>query len=214
MRLVKILLTIITLVCIYIIMYVGLGYGWPIGVCENYQRINSVLLNLSYSYMAGLVFYLFTSTLPHLINADKLKTVIKEKESIIYGRLEDCVKAAYSANDEIPGYSKESLAKQYECHKMSDPCYYLIFSLKQYLQLQRSNITDIINGLLVYADYLPSDELQTLEKVKDSQFFSQISVFQWEEMDEPEQRRKAGEYLYDLIEQTSKFKKTNNYDKI
>lgn len=208
MRLVNILLAFVTLVCIYTIVYVGFGYGWPIGASENYERINTVMLNLSYSYMAGLIFYLFTSTLPHLVRSKKYEPIIREKEANIYGRLIGCAKAAYSPNEDDVAYDKDTLVAKFENHMMSEPCYYQIYSLNKYLQLQRSNITEVINGLLVYADYIQPDELEMLEQIKDSQFFSQISVFQWAEMDTSEQRKKTGELLYDLIQLTSKFKQS------
>ena len=208
MRIVYTLLVVITLVCIYIIVYVGLGYGWPIGASENYERINIVLLNLSYSYMAGLIFYLFVSTLPRLIRTKKYKPVIKKKEANIYGRLIECAKATYSPNDNELAYDRNSLTIQFENHSMFEPCYYQIYTLYKFLQHQRSDITDVINGLLVYADYLETDELEVLEQVKESQFFSQINVFQWPEMDTLEQRKKVGEYLSDLIELTSEFKQS------
>ena len=208
MRLVYSVLTVVTLICIYTIVYVGLGYGWPIGASENYERINTVMLNLSYSYMAGLIFYLFTSTLPHLVRSKKYEPIIREKEANIYGRLIECAKAAYSPSDDDIAYDKDMIVAKYESHRMSEPCFYQIYSLNKLLQLQRSNITDAINGLLVYADYIQPDELEMLEQIKDSQFFSQISVFQWTEMDTAEQRKKTGEYLFDLIQLTSKFKQS------
>ncbi len=49
-------LWIITGVSLYIIFCVGLGWFWTIGESENYEKINQVLLNLSYSYIAGWFF--------------------------------------------------------------------------------------------------------------------------------------------------------------
>ena len=73
-------LTLLTILCLYIITYVGLGYGWAIGCSDNWQRINAVALNLSYSYIAGLIFYLFTSTLPYYFRKTKVAKIIKEKK--------------------------------------------------------------------------------------------------------------------------------------
>ena len=201
----------LTLTCAYIIAYVGLGYGWSIGQHCNNVRVNTVLLNLSYSYMAGLIFFLFTTTIPYYIKKHKYQPFIKEKLSIIHGRLCESAKAAYSVDDKVVDikYDRESLKAQFGGHPINDPSYVLIYTLYQYLRHQRNDILDCINGLLVYADFLKPDDLRIIEEVKESKYFSQINVFQWNDLDVPEEREKLGEYLAEIIVLTKKYKVRN-----
>ena len=54
----------ITLACIYIICHLGLGWFFPVGASDNSENVNKVLLNLSYSFMAAFIFYLFVEYFP------------------------------------------------------------------------------------------------------------------------------------------------------
>ena len=51
--------------------------------------------------------------------------------------------------------------------------------------------------------------LTIIEEVKESKYFSQINVFQWNDLDVPEEREKLGEYLAEIIVLTKKYKVRN-----
>ena len=65
MKIINLILCLLTLCAGYIILTVGLGWFWTIGSFENADRINQVLLNLSYSYIAGWIFYLLVLYFQH-----------------------------------------------------------------------------------------------------------------------------------------------------
>lgn len=75
----NIILILLTAISTYVIIYVGLGIGWPIGTSDNYERINKVLENLSYSYLAGCLFYLLTTEYSYWNRKQRLKPVMKSK---------------------------------------------------------------------------------------------------------------------------------------
>ena len=92
----NLILVILTVISFYVILYVGLGFGWPVGTSENYERINKVLENLSYSYLAGCIFYVLTVSVPYRLRRHKLDKVLHSKISIIVGKLQDskqCVRS-------------------------------------------------------------------------------------------------------------------------
>lgn len=64
-KLINFFLLLVTVICLYTIFSVGLEVIGKIGKSDNYENINNVALNLSYSYIAGLIFYFFISYLPH-----------------------------------------------------------------------------------------------------------------------------------------------------
>ena len=74
---------VLVLLCCKAILFVGLGIGEPWGTCQNYERVNNVLLNLSYSYVAGCIFYILTVALPHWNKSRKVQVIIKEKSSTL-----------------------------------------------------------------------------------------------------------------------------------
>jgi len=83
----------ITLACIYIICYVGLGWFYPLGTSTNFERINNVLLSLSYSYMAGFCFYILVEYLPKKVAQKKAYIVWKNGIVNIYMRMSEMIAA-------------------------------------------------------------------------------------------------------------------------
>lgn len=73
-----VLICIITIIAIYIILHVGLGWLCPIGVSNNYIRINDVLLNLSYSYLAASLFFLLVEYFPSKLSSARAFNICKQ----------------------------------------------------------------------------------------------------------------------------------------
>lgn len=69
---------ILTIVACYTIGSVGLDNLPMIGKCENAERFNSVLLNLSYSFLASVMFFIMIDILPRWRNQKKAKIIFKE----------------------------------------------------------------------------------------------------------------------------------------
>lgn len=81
----------ITGLSLYILFCVGLGWFWTIGSSTNYERINQVLLNLSYSYIAGLIFYILIEYIPKNIAAKKAFTIWESQLVNIYLHMSEIV---------------------------------------------------------------------------------------------------------------------------
>ena len=65
------LLLLFSVIPVYIIVHVGLGWFIPLGTSENADRINQVLLNLAYSYVAAMFFALIWEYIPQLSKEQK-----------------------------------------------------------------------------------------------------------------------------------------------
>ena len=168
------------------------------GRSDNWQRINAVALNLSYSYIAGLIFYLFTSTLPYYFRKTKVAKIIKEKKGLIYGRLQSCAECVYPIAQD-PSYSRQSIVTMYSLHSIREMGH-LGMPIHDHLYAQRKDIVTTINGLLIYMDFLSERDIRILEGIKESLFFSYIIMLQNAIMDTPERRVKLAEELWNTLE--------------
>ena len=65
--------------CFYAIGNITLGWFWAIGYAENSQEINTIILNLSYSYIAGIIVYILTVMLPVIWENYRLQPILKEQ---------------------------------------------------------------------------------------------------------------------------------------
>jgi len=83
----------ITLICTYIICHVGLGLFLPIGTSDNSEKINDVLINLSYSYMAGFVFYMLVVYFPKRIAQKKAFLLWKGGLAEVYLKISEIITA-------------------------------------------------------------------------------------------------------------------------
>lgn len=78
------LLTIITALAFYVIGCVGLEWFPTIGYCSNAHSINTVLLNLSYSYLASIIFYIVIDLVPRWSNEHRAFEIFKKDLSSAY----------------------------------------------------------------------------------------------------------------------------------
>ena len=66
-----------------------LGIIPPIfGYADNYQQINEVIMNISYSYLAGLIFYLLNECLPSYYRENKAMSMIAPKLQTLYSKMD------------------------------------------------------------------------------------------------------------------------------
>ena len=73
----------LSLAALYIIGSAGLGWLPLLGYCVDAERINTVLLNLSYSYLASVLFFCMIELLPRLLNERKaFKVFEKDLKSV------------------------------------------------------------------------------------------------------------------------------------
>lgn len=92
---ITVILWAIAIVCVYVIFCAGLHVLPGVASCNNAKDVNNVLLNLSYSYLAGGIFYLFTSTLPRFQKSRRYRSIINEKEKQIYEKLVGCMQCVF-----------------------------------------------------------------------------------------------------------------------
>lgn len=183
---IKFSLIIVTLISLYIVLHVGLGWFWAIGASSNYENINQVLINLSYSYIAGYIFYLLVSYIPYKIKIEKLRPTVKLKIDKIYTQINACAQS-FQDNDDVPRIIDTLTLEQLTANVNNKGMYENSFYANvagyrmnnfQFLNATRGNIIDLIDSLLFYKEYLDTNQILNLEKIKDADFLNLIKKYE------------------------------------
>jgi hypothetical protein len=69
---------------VYCILAIGLDWFWKFGEFKNANKINTILINLSYSYIAALLFFIFNDYIPRRIASKKALGVLGSQISKIH----------------------------------------------------------------------------------------------------------------------------------
>ena len=85
----------IALVCLYAILQIKLNFAFWIGNSVKADAYNEIITSLSYSYLAGFIFYLLTVTLPHKKMKGKVKVALDSKLNTIRSNYKACVESVY-----------------------------------------------------------------------------------------------------------------------
>ena len=206
----NLLLGVLAIASIFIIIIVGLditSLKHTINDKDFADNMNKVLLNISYSYITGYLVYSLSVLLPHYFNKKKIRGVVEQKYETIKGKLKDSIRCVYPMtkwNDDIYS-SKESLLNQFENTSVFQSSSYkpagMNLTVIELLKGQGSNIDNIIGQLIEYRDFLSPESMVFLEGIRESAYFKYLNVFaQIRMLDQPSERRKLGEELFNLYD--------------
>lgn len=204
-------LWILTFISLYIIASAGLRWLPTIGTCANADNVNAVLLNLSYSYLAGGIFYLFTSTLPQYQKKRMFRLFIEKKEEYIIEKLKYSMECVFPGNTKkVLGLNISSVISMFAQTDLTKECYDRVLfegmTFWNCLMSQRACVLDLIKELLEYKEYMSNDEMCILENIRDCQYFGSVGVFQNDALNEPNNRRSLGNFLWEAWEEALKLK--------
>lgn len=165
------------LACIMVIVYVKLGIGYPVWYPSQFESINSILLNLSYSYLAGVIVYLLTIVLPDFWQQYKLKPIIDErikyigllfeKQMVGFGsddvfspdctKIDECIQVMQAADWNAINATRNPFTNRKR----------LFITYKEDLDLIFSEISSL---LVTYQKQLSTKEIQYLESFRQDDF--------------------------------------------
>ena len=102
--------------------------GWrPFGFAERADEINSIIVNLSYSYLAAVIFYIIVNYLPQIHRHKIMRHMIKSYLIRMKNTMQRCIKGinlySLKQNEKFP--SKEHFIKQFGEKDLAPPCDYL-----------------------------------------------------------------------------------------
>ena len=177
MKKMKCSLIVSTILCLYVIGCVELDIFPRLGFCQKANEINSIGLNLSYSVIAGWIFYLMTTYFPYRSLKHKLSPIVNGRIKDLCKQIEACVHTFSIENsDVINSITKERLldliqAKGiYSQSCLAEQVGYKMDNL-QFLVETRRNCFDIIEKLVPYMEYLTDEQVVAIEKIRDSSYF-------------------------------------------
>ena len=174
----------ITILCLYVIGCVGLNIFPTLGFCQKADAINSVGLNLSYSFIAGCIFYLLITYFPYRFLKRKFSPIINGRIIDLCKQIEACVHTfSMEDSDVINSISKDRLLGLIQAKGMySQSCFaeqvgYQMNNL-QFLVETRRNCFDIIEKLIPYKEYLTDKQIVCIEKIRDSSYFHLTKIYE------------------------------------
>lgn len=207
----NILLFVISMLSIYAILYIGLGYLWPIGESKNAEKINMVLLNLSYSFLAGGIFYIFTSSLPHYSIKKQLRKPIEKRLRQLKYHVSAIIQAYCSKENQydVWSMSRDELSDLVNSKNMRDTSFFgtqtgMSNAMIDFLTDTRKKILRICNETLtIYGQYLGTSEIEILEFLFNSEYFNLLDVNKTSNecsmLDSSDAKRALVDGLYDII---------------
>lgn len=212
--LINIVLGLITLLCINIIIIVGLDISFlKIGEFDNSTLINTILINLSYSFVAGALFYFLVTQLPYIIERKKNKPIIVDIINNISKQLNINIET-FDTN-EIPNII-ETVDKNYLISLINNSELFAVSNLSQriapgtqtsnhfIIEQTIENIQEYIQTLKEYKEYLSTEQLSIINKIKHSGYFGVINRTKDTPLDRsltqhPEFKNSFTDALYDII---------------
>lgn len=183
-KFISISLLVLSVLAIYIIIYVGLERWWPLGYSNDAEKVNVVAINLAYSYIVGYIVYLLTVSLPQLYTNIKLRPVIKNKIKSIQIKLSNIL-TGFPSNENpliIDIYNID------QCKKIMEEADWNITNnlpiypknnkaLYQTFFIDYKEIISLVDEII--ADYkvqLSTKQLLLLEKLRSVSFMSPLEV--------------------------------------
>lgn len=177
-RLFNVLIHLFAAISIYIILVVGLGWLWRIGTSMDYDRINSVLISLSYSFLTGYLVFLFTVHFPSKRRSKKIGIIVANKlSSIVEHRVQPCLRVFVPPQRYNEAFSDQELINQYEQGDLHRSTFYTSLnhynSVIEYLCGIKETILHDIDGIInVYSQDMSEDLLNWFEELKKDNVFN------------------------------------------
>jgi len=174
------------LLCIWAILAIQLkiphltiNVAWSQERCNN---LNLLYINLSYSFLAGYIFYLLTISFPKKIEKKRLKPIIKQKVLGIWKGLWN-IMLEFSRDVDVKNYMEtENASKVLMSKKWSDniPMFQNLYNAKisyiAFISLEgetiRNNITNFIQS---YQSYISAEQICLLEELYNMPIFNQAN---------------------------------------
>lgn len=165
------IVSISALISIYCILQVKFDFAFYVGSTDNADEINEVLVNFSYSYLAGYVFYILTVKLPYWATRRKIEKPLQSKLGLVlrkYTSSVECIypqsthgKIIFEEDSYVEDFKKISYFQECSIIGMNIP---VIAYIKAAHEENRKTITEILE----YKGWLSADRISMLEQIRSS----------------------------------------------
>lgn len=187
--------------------------NYRIGVSEKANEINEVLVNLSYSYLAAVLFYWVTDRIPNCYKKNKIKMRLKSK----FNRIKEDIRRSKEVITPFNLQQDKELSQiefieQFMQKDLEDKCYFSKSTrIIEYLESLKKDIIFNIEYLLTYNGYLTLEQYTLLLEILDNPYLIQriipkIDVDKEYQSAWNDNQKEMGLSLYALYEKVRKVK--------
>ena len=168
---------VIALICLYAILQIKFGFAFWIGSSTHSGDINEVITNLSYSYLAGYIFFFLTVTLPHWKMRSKVKTALQGKADTISTNYWACIESVIPLPNALErNKSKDEVLALFKAASSKQPCRLASIGIKvpvaEYIKAKHKENRQMATELLEYKQWLSSATIAQIEKIRNSNLSS------------------------------------------
>lgn len=170
----------IALICLYAIFQIKFNFAFWMGYSEKADAWNEIITNLSYSYLAGFIFYLLTVTLPHKKMKGKVKVALDSKLNMIRSNYKACVESVYhplkamsldiTKDEAIANFKEVSFYQKCKMGYFQDKD----ISVVDYIRLKHQENVIRAAELLEYKPWLSSETVAQIEEIRNSNLLAVI----------------------------------------
>lgn len=173
------LVCIIALVCLYAILQIKLGFAIWIGSCERAYEYNEIIINLSYSYLAGFIFFLLTVTLPHEKMRAKVKKALEGKVNQIATNYWACIESVVPFPKGLTrNQTKEDVVMMFKEASSLQLCRLssvgVNVSVAEYIKAKHKENKELATELLEYKPWLSSETIAQIEIIRNANLMSVV----------------------------------------
>ena len=218
-RIVQIIGWVLTFASIYAICNIELDWFWSIPVKYNPENINRVLLNLSYSYLAGYIFYLLVTEIPYLHRKQRFCKLLSKKYDSLKNQIETHIQAFDTKEHyHLDKITRDELYNMIVQRDLCDNTFYanecgITQSIIRYINKSKEIILDICYDILnIYKEYLSDNQIETIESIIHSAYFNLIDFKETDKLTPKNKemlnfgKKNLSDSLYEVIELVRKLK--------
>lgn len=199
----------IALGCLYAIFQIKFDFAFCMGYSDKAEAWNEIIANLSYSYLAGFIFFLLTVTLPHEKMKAKVKKALEEKVNQIATNYWACIESVVPFPKGLTrNQTKEDVVMMFKEASSLQLCRLssvgINVSVAEYIKAKHKENKELATELLEYKSWLSSETIAQIEKIRNANLMSVVismtnPVLQ-ESLDNEGSRGVLGNEVYEMWE--------------
>lgn len=211
----NIYVNIIALLCLYAIFQIKFDFAYWVGDSFYAEDINDIITNLSYSYMAGYIFYLLTVSLPYVKMKSKTKKALDSKISTIINNYNACLESVVPLPTEVKAdLTKEEAIDLFRTVSYMSPCRLSSIgqnvSIATYIKIKHEENQKLATQLLEYKPWLSSTTIAEIENIRNSSLSNIIIALTQNSLhtllDKEDSRETLASEVYDLWDQSKQIR--------
>ncbi len=152
---------------------------------EFASNLNTVMENLSYSYLAGLIMFVLTVTIPEYKRKNVYKTMIDHLVSSYYEKVLFSFYRFYYKKQDVVNIEEEECVKDYKKNK-DQKSFTILVRIADVPDPNRDNLNlnsllvssnDFLSAIVIYEQYLSNNQLRILNEIRQNSFFAKTSDY-------------------------------------